>query len=68
MELRRDDLIALIEEALLANRAFRPPRRDWARQRPGDERRARASARAIVDHLERCGVAWTKAPSVRPHG
>ena len=67
MEVERDELIALIVEALLAHPAFRPRRRDWAERRRADELRAHGCATAIADHLRRCGVRWRRRPPAAPH-
>ena len=67
MEIGRDQLILMIREALLRNPGFRPRRRDWAATRDRDEAMARRCAAAIVDHLERCGIEWSRRPPLPPH-
>jgi len=64
----RPELVCLVKEALLRNRLFRPHRKDWAVHRADDERREQSIARAIVDHLQRCGVRWSKKPPAGLHG
>jgi hypothetical protein len=67
MGVSRDEMIALIMEALLRHGDFRPRGRNWIRTSQQDTVLARACAMAIVDHLERCGVEWSRRPPLTPH-
>jgi hypothetical protein len=67
MSVSRDEMIALIMEALLRHGDFRPRGRNWIRTSRQDTLLARACAMAIVEHLERCGIQWSRRPPLTPH-
>jgi hypothetical protein len=67
MGVSRDEMIELIMEALLLHGDFRQRGRNWVRTSQRDTLLARASAVAIVDHLERCGILWSRQPPIPPH-
>ena len=67
MDVERDELIALIAEALLSHPGFRPRRRTWIARQREDTLHARTCAVAIVDHLGRCGLQWRRRAPVIPH-
>jgi len=63
MDLSRDDLTALIAYALMRDSEFRTSRgRKWHETAEQDRARAGMVAGRIVEHLERCGVMWSKRP------
>ncbi len=59
MEPTREELIEIIAYSLWRGLDLRPKRRSL------DD--ARAWAARVVDHLEACGVTWSKQPSSKPH-
>jgi hypothetical protein len=67
MDLCRDQLILMIREALMRHPGFRPRRRDWAATRDRDAAMAHGCAAEIVDHLQRCGVEWSRRQPLPPH-
>lgn len=67
MEPIRDEMIALIADTLLRTRGFRTKRRNWVVHHDADRLKAQACATAIIDHLERCGVQWSRRGAHRPH-
>ena len=59
----RDDLLFTIEMAL------RKAERFWPKKYvPGDHDRLKPAARAMVEHLELCGIRCFAKPPTRPHG
>jgi hypothetical protein len=67
MGVSRDEMIELIMEALLRHGDFRRRGRNWVQTSQRDTLLARTSATAIVDHLERCGILWSRRPPAPPH-
>jgi hypothetical protein len=59
MEPTREELIEIIAYALWRGLDLRPKKRSL------DD--ARAWAARVVDHLEACGVSWTKRPAMKAH-
>ena len=59
MEPTREELIEIIAYALWRGLDLRPKRRSL------DD--ARAWATRVVEHLEACGVTWTKSQASKPH-
>ena len=63
MDLSRDQLTSMIVTALMADSDFRSTRgRRWHETAEDDRTRAHIVAGHVVDHLERCGVTWSKRP------
>ncbi|MDA1132965.1 MAG: hypothetical protein O2905_07050 [Proteobacteria bacterium] len=59
LPLARADLEEMIAYALWRRLDLRP------RKRSLDD--TRIWARAVADHLELCGVTWSRSPPIRPH-
>ena len=59
----RDDLLFTVEMALRKAEAFWPKK-----YVPGDHDRLKPAARAVVEHLELCGMRCFAKPPRPPHG